>query len=69
MIFNVYKANQIESTFVEIIDPKKSNIIIGCLYKHPSMDVLDFKNHYFISKEQKQVFLLSGFNIKQLILY
>ena len=43
---NIYKANQLESTFVEIINPKKSNIVIGCLYKHPNMDVLDFKNNH-----------------------
>ena len=65
---NVYKTNQLESTFNEIINPKKSNIVIGCLYKHPNMDVLDFKNNYLrqifeiISKEQKQVFLLGNFN-------
>ena len=43
---NIYKANQLESTFAEIINPKKSNIVIGVLYKHPNMDVLDFKNNY-----------------------
>ena len=43
---NIYKANQLESTFVEIINPKKSNIVIDCLYKHPNMDVPDFKNNY-----------------------
>ena len=66
---NVYKANQLESTFVEIINPKKGNIVIGCLYKHANMDVLDFKNNYLmqifeiVSKERKQVFLLGDFNI------
>ena len=69
---NIYKSNQLESTFVEIINPKKSNIIIGCIYKHPNMDVTDFKNNYFsqifeiVSKEQKQVFLLGDFNINLL---
>ena len=43
---NVYKVNQLESTFVEIINSKKSNVVIGCLYKHPNMDVLNFKNNY-----------------------
>ena len=43
---NIYKANQLQSTFVEIINPKKSIIVIGCLYKHPNMDVLDFKDNY-----------------------
>ena len=42
----IYKANQLEYTFVEIINPQKSNIAIGCLYKYPNMDVLDFKNNY-----------------------
>ena len=70
---NIYKANQSESTFSEIINPQKSNIVIGCLYKHPNMDVLDFKNKYLnqileiVSKEQKQVFLLSDFNIIYII--
>ena len=43
---DVYKANQLESTFVEIITPPKSNIVTDCLYKHPNMDVLDFKNKF-----------------------
>ena len=67
---NIYKANQLESTFVEIINPQKSNIVIGCLYKHPNMDVLDFKNlnqiFEILSKEWKQVFLLGDFNINLL---
>ena len=28
---------------VEITNPRKSNIVFDCLYKHPNMDVLDFK--------------------------
>ena len=38
---NLYKANQLESTFIEIINSTKSNIIVGCLYKYPVMDVTD----------------------------
>ena len=69
---NIYKTNQLESTFVEIINPKKTNIVIRCLYKHPNIDVLDFKNNCLtqilenVSKERKQVFLLSDFNINLL---
>ena len=69
---NIYKSNQLESTFVEIINPKKSNFVIGSIYKHPNMDVTDFKNNYLsqifeiVSKEQKQVFLLGDFNINLL---
>ena len=66
------KANQVESAFIEIINSKKSNIIVGCLYKYPNMDVSDFTKNYLdtlldkLSKENKQVFLLGRFNINLL---
>ena len=66
---NIYKKNELESTFIEIMNPKKSNIIVGTIYKHPSMDLTDFNSNYVnsllekISKEQKSVFLLGDFNI------
>ena len=69
---NIYKLNQLKSTFIEIINPRKSNNVIGSLYKHPNMDFLDFKNNYIcqifktVSKEQKQVFLRGDFNINLL---
>ena len=37
---DIYKANQLESTFVAIIHPEKTIILIGCSYEHPNMDVL-----------------------------
>ena len=51
-----------------MINSRKSNIIVGCLYKHPTMDVSDFNKNYLnilldkLSKENKQVFLLGDFN-------
>ena len=66
------KSNQLESTFIEIINSRKINIIVGCLYKHPNMDVSDFNENYLntlldkLSKENKQVFLLGDFNINLL---
>ena len=65
---NIYKKYELESTFIEIMNPKKSNIV-GAIYKHPSMDLTDFNSNYVnsllekISKEQKSVFLFSHFNI------
>ena len=56
---NIYKANQLESTLFEIINPGKN----------PNMDVFNFKNNdlnhilEILSKEQKKVFLLGDFNI------
>ena len=65
---NIYKSNEIESTFTEILNPKKSNIIIDCIYKHPPMDLNDFNINYLnkllnkVPKEQKSVFLPGDFN-------
>ena len=42
---NLYLSNQLESTFIEMINSKKSNIIDGYLYKHPAIDVADFNKN------------------------
>ena len=68
---DVYRKNQLESTFIEIIISKNSNIVVSCVYKHHSMNVLDFNsliNQLLdkTSKEQKQIFLLGDFNINLL---
>ena len=66
---NIYKKNDLESTFIEIVNTKKSNIIVGAIYRHPSMDLADFNSNYLnkllenISKEQKSMFLLGDFNV------
>ena len=68
---NIYKKNELESTFIETVNPKK-NIIVEVIYRHPSMDVTDFNSSYLnkllekISKEQKSVFLLGDFNVNLL---
>ena len=57
-----------ESTFTEILNLKKSIIIIGCIYKQPSIGFNVFNINYLnnllnkVSKEQKSVFLLGDFN-------
>ena len=43
---NIYKKNELESTFIEIVNPKKSNILVGVIYGHPSMDLADFNCSY-----------------------
>ena len=58
-----------ESTFIEIVYPRNSNIIVGVIYRHRSMDLADFNCNYLnkllenISKEQKFIFLLGDFNV------
>ena len=69
---NIYKKYELESTFIEIVSPRKSNIIVGVIYRHPSMDLTDFNSNYLnkllenISWEQKSIFLLGNFNVNLL---
>ena len=69
---NIYKKNELESTFIEIANSKTSNIIVGVIYRHPSMGLADFNSNYLnkllenISKEQKSMFLLGDFNVNLL---
>ena len=66
----MYKPQFLESVFVEIIFPKKSNIIVGCIYRHPNMDIDEFNFSYLavlfekLSLEKnKTIFLMGDFNI------
>ena len=60
-----------ESTFIEIKFPHKKNLIVGCIYRHPSskISVKDFSNQHLepilqkISSEKKQCILMGDFNI------
>ena len=60
-----------ESTFIEIILPGRKNLIVGCIYRHPSssLTIVQFIDEYIeplllqISKENKVCSLLGDFNI------
>ena len=45
---NLYREKEIESTFVEVIEPNKRNKskIIGCVYKHPNVAVAEFTSDF-----------------------
>ena len=68
----IYKSFELESTFIEICNTKKTNIIIGCIYKHPNMNINEFNDDYLnelldkLSKESKTLFLLGDFKINLL---
>ena len=65
----IYKSFELESTFIEICNTKKTNIIIGCIYKHPKMNINEFNDNFLnelldkLSKENNTIFLLGDFNI------
>ena len=67
-----YQAKNLESVFIEIIVPKKPNIIVGTIYRHPNMPFEDFNSNFLkpllfkINKENKQTILLGDFNINLL---
>ena len=40
----IYKSKQLESTFIEITQDKK-HIVVGFIYRHPSMELGEFNSH------------------------
>ena len=60
----MYEAGKLETVFLEILNEKKKNTIIGCIYRHPTMDVKTFNEKHFnnvitkISTEKKVCYLL-----------
>ena len=65
----IYKSIELESTFIEILNKEKTNVTVGCIYRHPHMDLNGFNDYDVnnlldkLSKENKTVFLLGDFNI------
>ena len=50
---NFYTSGKLESIFIEIVCPKLSNMIVGCTYKHPSLQVNNFTNDIILSLLEK----------------
>ena len=64
----IYKAKELESVFVEIINKDKKNYIIGCIYKHPKMLTHEFNDRVIpilekIYPENKEGYVMGDFNI------
>ena len=65
----LYDPKKTESTFIEIICSKSTDVIVGYIYKHHTLPVNDFTNDFIshlplkLQKESKRVFLLGDFNI------
>ena len=60
----IYKGKELELSFIEISNPKRSNIIIGSIYRYANMDIDELNNNYLNilldkhSKENKSVSFL-----------
>ena len=59
------KKKMIESTFIETLNKKQKNMIIGCVYKHLKHEVSHFTNNYIdkLSNENKDIMIMGDFNI------
>ena len=70
----IYKNNELESTFIEIANPRKLIILVRLIYRHPATDFTNFNCNYLNkllekeqnSKEQKSFFILGNFNLNLL---
>ena len=49
----VYKSKNLESIFIETINTNNKNIVVGCVYRHPSLDANEFNDHYLSIYNEK----------------
>ena len=69
---SLYLDKNLESSFAEIDLPNQTNIIVGNIYRHPSMSIKAFNTEFLIpllhkmATEKKQILLLGDFNINLL---
>ena len=66
----LYKPHNIESVFIEVIVPERTNIIVRRSYRHSDNNIDDFNTNYprsllqkLSKKPSKNVFSLGDFNI------
>ena len=65
----IYGKKYLEPTFIEITNPSKTNVIVGCIYSYPTIDLNEFNCYCLnpllekLTKVQNSVFLLGAFNV------
>ena len=65
---NMYKSKELESIFIEIVNPKGKNTILGTIYRHPCMDQDLFLDVFIkplcdkLTAENKLIYLAGDFN-------
>ena len=68
----IYKEKELESCFIEVLNQRQKNSIIGVIYRHPSMDEENFIEDYIqplnekLLHENKSTFLAGDFNFDML---
>lgn len=46
---SIHKSTELDSAFIEILKPKKVNVILDCIYQHPHIELNEF-NAYYVNK-------------------
>ena len=64
---SIYKPTELESTFTEILNPKKANMIVGCIYCHPHKDLKEFNDYYVNNHCKRKITVLLWINCKRKI--
>ena len=65
---NIWKEKELESYFIEQINPRGKNLIIGTIYRHPCMDGKEFVDDYMkplndkLEGDNKKIFIAGDFN-------
>ena len=68
----MYKKCELESCFLEIVNQKSVNDIVGVVYRHPNMNVNIFLDDYLVplteklSKQKKNIYICGDFNFNLL---
>ena len=69
---NISQVKQLELTFIEAMNEKRKNTIVGYIYKHPNMPITEFISDSLkplltkISLQKKEVILLGDYHINLL---
>ena len=65
----MHRKSLVESTFIELMNTKQKNMIIGCICKHPKQRTHDLNENYILSlmdklsREKKNLLIMVDFNI------
>ena len=61
----IYQSEKLEAVFIETTNSNNRNILVGCVYRHPSMEVNEFNSLFLntlsknlLSEKNKEIILL-----------
>ena len=69
---NIYESKELESVFIEIVNAKKANVIVGVIYRHPmemdifNKDKLELLLSKLNHKNNKNIHIAGDFNFDML---